>query len=47
MTAYGFTKTEKAQCVLWSNEGYGGTAVQHRFQTKFNKSARSRDLEQF
>ena len=43
MAPHGFSKAEKAQCVIWSIEGYGDTAVQRRFRTKYKKSAPSRD----
>ena len=43
MAPHGFSNAEKAQCVIWSIEGYGDTAVQRRFRTKYRKSAPSRD----
>ena len=42
MAPHGFSRAEKAQCVLWNAEGYGDTAIQRRFRTKYNKSAPSR-----
>lgn len=42
MPPHGFLNTEKAQCVIWNSEGYGKTAFQRRFRTKYNKSPPSR-----
>ena len=42
MEPHGFSRAEKAQCVLWNAEGYGDTAIQRRFRTKYSKCAPSR-----
>lgn len=44
MTPYGLSKAETAQWVIWSIDGYKGTAAQRRFRIKYKNAAPSRDL---
>lgn len=42
MASHGFLDSEKAQCVLWTAEGHGCTAIQRKFRTKYQKPAPAR-----
>ena len=42
MPAHGFPATEKAQCVLLIAQGYGYTALQRLFRTRYHKDPSGR-----
>ena len=47
MDPHGFSRSEKAQCVIWRVQGYGPTAVRRRFRTKYAKDPPSRASIEF